>query len=56
MPSVPDLAATQMVERAPGAKLVTVADVGHAPTLEEPEAVKAIDMLLAKVAKLQPAA
>lgn len=29
---------------------VTVADVGHAPTLDEPEAVAAIDALLARVA------
>jgi pimeloyl-ACP methyl ester carboxylesterase len=33
-----------------GAELVTVPDCGHAPTLDEPEAVAAIDRLLAKVA------
>jgi len=32
-------------------KLLTVADTGHAPTLEEPEAARAIDRLLARVAK-----
>lgn len=42
--------AARMVERLPGSELVTVAGVGHAPTLEEPEAVAGIDRLLAKVA------
>ncbi|MCB2076086.1 MAG: alpha/beta hydrolase [Novosphingobium sp.] len=39
-----------MVERMPGAEAVTVPRVGHAPTLDEPEAVAAIDSLLARVA------
>lgn len=43
--------AEKMIERVPGAELVTVPGTGHAPTLDEPEAVKAIDKLLAKVAK-----
>ena len=34
----------------PGLEAVTIPNVGHAPTLEEPEAVAAIDRLLAKVA------
>lgn len=42
-------AAAQMVARAPSARLVTVPGVGHAPTLDEPEAVAAIDALLASV-------
>lgn len=43
-------AAMSMVARARAATLVTVAGVGHAPTLDEPEAVAAIGTLLAKVA------
>lgn len=43
--------AEKMIERVPGAELVTVPATGHAPTLDEPVAVKAIDKLLAKVAK-----
>jgi len=43
--------AGQMIARVPGAELVTVPGTGHAPTLDEPEAAKAIDKLLAKVAK-----
>lgn len=50
---LPDAVARRMVER-PDAALVTVPGVGHAPTLSEPEAVAAIDRLLAKVA--EPAA
>ncbi|MEI9926635.1 MAG: alpha/beta hydrolase [Sphingomonas sp.] len=42
--------AEQMIERLPGAELVIVPGVGHAPTLEEPEAAAGIDRLLAKVA------
>jgi len=42
--------AAKMVERLPGAELVTVAGVGHAPTLDEPEAVAGIERLLARVA------
>ncbi len=39
-----------MVKRLPDAEAVTIARVGHAPTLDEPEAVAAIDRLLARVA------
>lgn len=42
--------AEKMVARLGNAEAVTVAGVGHTPTLEEPEAVAAIDRLLAKVA------
>ncbi len=42
--------AERMVDRLPGAELVTVPEVGHAPTLEEQEAAAGIDRLLAKVA------
>lgn len=42
--------AEQMVARLGDAMLVTVPAVGHAPTLEEDEAVAAIDRLLARVA------
>jgi pimeloyl-ACP methyl ester carboxylesterase len=48
--------AEKMIERVPGAELVTVPGTGHAPTLDEPVAVKAIDKLLAKVAKAKVAA
>ena len=41
----PEVAA-RMAARAPGAELLTVAGVGHAPTLDEPEAVAAIARLL----------
>lgn len=41
--------AAKMVARVQGAELVTVAEVGHAPTLDEPEAVAGIERLLAKV-------
>ena len=41
--------AARMVEALPGAELVTVPATGHAPTLDEPEAVTAIDRLLARV-------
>ena len=37
-----------MLERLPNAEAVTVPKVGHAPTLDEPEAATAIDALLAK--------
>lgn len=39
-----------MAERLPEAEAVTVPRVGHAPTLEEPEAIAAIDRLLARIA------
>jgi pimeloyl-ACP methyl ester carboxylesterase len=42
--------AEKMAERLPGCELVTVPGVGHAPTLDEPEAVAAIERLLAKIA------
>jgi len=41
--------ASEMVRRVPTMELVTVPRVGHAPTLEEPEAALAIDRLLDKV-------
>jgi pimeloyl-ACP methyl ester carboxylesterase len=41
--------AAKMIERLPGAELVTVPGVGHAPTLDEPEAVAGIERLLGKI-------
>ena len=41
--------AERMAAEIPGAELVTVPDVGHAPTLEEPESLAALDRLLARV-------
>ena len=42
--------ATRMLaELGPEAELVTVPDVGHPPTLDEPESLAALDRLLAKV-------
>ena len=41
--------AAQMQARLPQMELVTVPRVGHAPTLEEPEAVAAIDRFLARI-------
>lgn len=41
--------ATAMAARLPQGELVTVPRVGHAPTLEEPEAVAGIERLLAQV-------
>jgi pimeloyl-ACP methyl ester carboxylesterase len=43
--------AEKMAGRLDHAELVTVPDVGHTPTLVEPEAVAAIDRLLDKVAR-----
>ncbi len=40
--------AEAMMQRAPQAELVTIPRVGHAPTLEDPQAVSAIDRLLAR--------
>lgn len=40
----------RMVCRLPGCETVTIPGIGHAPTLVEPEALAAIDRLLAKVA------
>jgi pimeloyl-ACP methyl ester carboxylesterase len=42
--------AAKMIERLPGAELVTVPGIGHAPTLDEPEAVAGIERLLGKIA------
>jgi pimeloyl-ACP methyl ester carboxylesterase len=42
--------AEKMIARVPGADLVTVPGVGHAPTLEEPAAMAGIERLLAKLA------
>jgi pimeloyl-ACP methyl ester carboxylesterase len=39
-----------MARRVPDAEIVTVPRRGHAPTLDEPEAVAAIDRLLARCA------
>ena len=41
--------ASEMVRRVPTMELVTIPRIGHAPTLEEPEAALAIDRLLSKV-------
>ncbi len=41
--------ANEMLKRMPKAKLVTVPRTGHAPLLDEPEAVAGIDTLLAEV-------
>ena len=38
----------QMVTRLPGAEAVTLPNIGHAPTLDEPEAVAAIERLLVR--------
>lgn len=40
--------ATEMARRVPEAEVVTIPGRGHAPTLDEPEAVAAIDRLLAR--------
>jgi pimeloyl-ACP methyl ester carboxylesterase len=40
----------RMLDRVPGAEAVTLPHVGHAPTLDEPEAVAAIERLLARAA------
>lgn len=48
--------AERMAAELPLAEVVTVPRTGHAPTLDEPEAVAAIDRLLARVAKGQVAA
>jgi pimeloyl-ACP methyl ester carboxylesterase len=41
--------AEKMQARLPKGELVTLPDIGHAPTLDEPEAVAGIERLLAKV-------
>ena len=43
--------AMKMQEVAPGMKLATVTGVGHAPELNEPEAVAAIDAFLDSLVK-----
>ncbi len=45
----------EMGKRLPGAETVTLAEVGHTPTLAEPEALAAIDRLLARVLAAQGA-
>lgn len=45
----PESVAKRMVERNADAELVSVPRIGHAPTLEEPEAVAGIDRLLVRV-------
>lgn len=44
-----DATLAAMLARAPGADAVTVPQVGHAPTLDEPESVAAIERLLARL-------
>lgn len=44
----------RMLAEAPAMESVTVPDVGHAPTLDEPEAQAAIDRLLKRVATSAP--
>lgn len=46
---LPVAVAQRMVAELPDAELVTIPATGHAPTLDEPEAVAAIERLLAKV-------
>jgi pimeloyl-ACP methyl ester carboxylesterase len=41
--------ATRMRDSIPGAELVTVPDVGHAPDFDEPESIAAVDRLLERV-------
>lgn len=48
---LPQQVADRMVAALPGSDLVTVPGVGHAPTLEEPAALAAVDALLARVTK-----
>jgi pimeloyl-ACP methyl ester carboxylesterase len=48
--------ATRMVEALDDAELVVVPDAGHTPTLDEPQAVAAIERLLGRVATEQVAA
>ena len=47
---LPASVARRMVETAPDARLVEIADVGHAPMLDEPDAREAILQLLARLA------
>ena len=48
---LPAATAERMLAELPGATLTTVPRIGHAPTLDEPEAVTAIDGLLARIAE-----
>ncbi|OYY68422.1 alpha/beta fold hydrolase [Sphingomonas sp. 28-63-12] len=48
---LPAAVADRMVETLGDASLVTIPNVGHAPTMDEPEAVAAIDRLLAGVSR-----
>lgn len=41
--------ASRMVAQLPGAELVTVPDVGHAPSFDEPESIAALERLLERV-------
>jgi pimeloyl-ACP methyl ester carboxylesterase len=41
--------AQRMRDSIPGAELVTVPNVGHAPDFEEPESIAAVDRLLQRV-------
>lgn len=43
-----DATLRQMIQRVPEAEALTLGNVGHAPTLDEPEAVAAIERLLAR--------
>jgi pimeloyl-ACP methyl ester carboxylesterase len=44
-----EVAERMMAELGPGAELVTVPDVGHAPSFDEPESIAALERLLARV-------
>ena len=46
---LPEATATRMAAELPEATLTTVPRTGHAPTLAEPEAIAAIDALLARI-------
>jgi pimeloyl-ACP methyl ester carboxylesterase len=46
---LPEAVATRMAREIPDVEVVTIPGVGHAPDLEEPEAVAAIDRLLERV-------
>jgi pimeloyl-ACP methyl ester carboxylesterase len=48
---LPHPAADRMAKEIPNVEVVTVKGVGHAPDLDEPEAVAAIDRLLERVLK-----
>lgn len=44
-----DVADRMIAELGDGAELVTIADVGHAPSFDEPESIAAVERLLARV-------